>query len=92
MRLFAAGDGFTTFLLWVVLLGSVALVALTATWYLGSLAADALLNTATRYVQCAVGVVCRGWVGAVFSGWVGGAAVEVALKAVWWRFLAGGGA
>lgn len=45
-----AADGTTTLLLWVVLTGAVVLVALTATWFLGSMAANGLLNMATRYV------------------------------------------
>lgn len=48
---FLAADGFTTLLLWVVLTGAVVLVALTATWFLGSMAIDGLLNMATRCAQ-----------------------------------------
>jgi len=43
-----AADGFTALLLWVLLLGAVVLLAFTATWFLGSMAADMLLNTATQ--------------------------------------------
>jgi hypothetical protein len=59
-----AGDGFTSFLLWVVLAGAVAMFALTATLFLGSWAADGVLRMATRWV-CAD--VCM-WV-RMFSTW-----------------------
>lgn len=48
VRTFVAADGFTALLLWVLLLGAVVLLAFTATWFLGSMAADLLLNTATQ--------------------------------------------
>lgn len=50
-RAFLAADGATTALLWLVLTGAVVLVALTATWYLGSMAIDGLLTMATRCVR-----------------------------------------
>lgn len=46
---FLAADAATSLLLWVVMTGAVVLVALTATWFLGSMAIDGLLNMATRY-------------------------------------------
>lgn len=45
-RSLIAADGTTTALLWVVLTGAVVLVALTATWFLGSMAASGLLHMA----------------------------------------------
>jgi hypothetical protein len=54
---FLAADGATSLLLWVVMTGAVVLVALTATWFLGSMAIDGLLNMATRCAQ-QPGVFC----------------------------------
>lgn len=48
MRALLAADGFAALLLWVLLFGAMVLLALTATWFLGSMAVDTLLNTATQ--------------------------------------------
>jgi hypothetical protein len=47
-----AADGAATLLLWLVLTGAVVLLALTATWFLGSMAIDGLLTMATRCAWC----------------------------------------